>query len=235
MDQDREALKAAAFMTQALALDIDPLTLATEMTLIERDAISAVYTAKFDSSVGTAAFLVYVFTLHAQAEDGHTGQDAFTSALDTLQTAAERDAPGPRVVAHASSGEERFILATTPATARALAGETPVEEPERGEADLSTAYTARARRQAAGELLRLLRAANSEATVWLAAIRAGGRDQPNATDLLTFDDVETELALYLLDERSIQNLLRALNLFLTAARANAPSPTGTDPSINGNP
>ncbi len=217
MDPNRQALKAAAFLAQALAIDLDPAALADELTPLEQDDTSAVYTAQLDSSVGTAAFLVYVYPLTA-AEGGHSGEGAFTAALETLQTAAEREAPGPRIIAHARTPEDGLILATTPAIARALAGEPPVADPAPVPAGISATGTAEARREAAAELLRLLRAANTQATAWLAAIQAEGRDQPGAADLLAFDDVETELALYLLDERSIQNLLRALNLFLTAAR-----------------
>ncbi len=222
MDQDQEALKAAAFLAQALAIDTDPVTLASEMALIERDAISAVYTAQLDSSVGTAAFLVYVY-LTAATEGDQSGEAAFVAALDTLQTAAERDAPGPRVVAHARTPGEGFILATTPATARALVGAAAIEKPDPTPADISITDPVQARREAAGELLRLLRAANTQATLWLAAIQAEGRLQPDAADIISFDDVETELALYLLDERSIQDLLRVLNLFITAAREGSAS------------
>lgn len=220
MDQDQQALKAAAFLAQALDIDLDPAALTAELTRLEQDATSAVYTAQLDSSVGPAAFLVYVYPL-GTAGGNQSGEDAFTSALETLQTAAERDAPGPRIVAHARTAEDGFILATTPAIARALAGEPSVAEPAPLLTDLSAAVEAR--REAAAELLRLLRAADAQASAWLAAIQAEGRDQPDAADLLAFDDVETELALYLLDERSIQNLLRALNLFLTAARDSASS------------
>ncbi len=232
MDQDRQALKAAAFLAQALAVEIDLAALAAELKLIEQDGTSAVYTAQFDSSVGTAAFLLYVYSLNTTPGD-HSSEQAFASALETLQTTAERDAPGPRIVAHARTAEDAFILATTPATARALAGEPPIAEPAPAPAGISATNTAETRREAAAELLRLLRAADAQATTWLAAIQAKGRHEPGATDLLAFDDVETELALYLLDERSIQNLLRALNLFLTAARESASAATAPAPDQNG--
>ena len=230
---DAQPLKAAAFLIQALGLEDDPGGLAPELVRVERDATGGVYAAELASSVGDAAFLVYVYALAARDPAGRTGRERFDADLATLRTAAERNAPGPRLVAHALTDADGFLLATTPATYRALAGDAPLPGLEAP----PTAPHARGdptatRRAAAEELLRLLRAADAEATAWLAAVAAEtsvraddaaiGEDAA-APDLLSFSPEETELALFLLDEGSIRNLLRALNVFLTAAREQAAS------------
>jgi hypothetical protein len=236
---DDRAPRAAAFLAQALELgqDVDPLALAADLTRLKVDPQAAIYAAELDSSVGPTAFLVYVYSFAATGPDGRTGREFFEADLATLETAAEREAPGPRVVAHARSEDEGFILATTPATLRALRGETPPEALESLQADagdlLPTGDVAEARRTGAEELLRLLRAADREAARWLAALQADGRLLPDAADgeirgTIAFNDAETELALFLLDERSIQSLLRALNVLLTAARAGASEAFGPD-------
>lgn len=236
---DDRAARAAAFLAQALELDpgTDPLSLAADLAGLKRDPQAAIYAAELDSSVGPAAFLIYVYTFAATGPDGRTGRAHFEADLATLEMAAEREAPGPRLVAHAQSEDEGFILATTPATLRALRGEAPPEALESLQADagdlLPTGDIAEARRSGAEELLRLLRAADREAARWLAALQADGRLLPDRADddvqeAIPFNEAETELALVLLDERSIQSLLRALNLLLAAARAGARDVFGPD-------
>ena len=234
---DERAVKAAAFLAQALELGpgTEPAALAADLASLKRDPHAAIFAAELDSSVGPAAFLVYVYAFDANGPDGRSGRDLFEADLATLRTAAERDAPGPRLVAHALGESEGYVLATTPATLRALRGEAPdeaIETLEAGPGELLPAgEAAEARRTGAEELLRLLRAANAEAVRWLAALQAEGRLRPEPGDedalaTIPFNEAETELALFLLDERSIQALLRALNLLLTAARAGASQALG---------
>lgn len=224
------SLKAAAFLVQALEVDDEPQAIADEVIEIKRDANAGIYTAQFDSSVGPAAFLIYVYVLQATDDDGRTGRDLFDADRQTLETAAERNSPGPRIMAHALTDVDGFILTTTPATWRALTGQPPLARTngETVDADrLPSAASAEVRRIAAGQLLELLRAADARATTWLSALSDEGRLPPaaDAADVLAgelpFNAEETELALFLLDERSIQNLLRTLNLVLTEARRQA--------------
>jgi hypothetical protein len=236
--EDTRTLRAAAFFAQALELDagVDPVELAGDLSHLKDEPPAAIYAAELDSSIGPAAFLIYVYAFEAIGPDGRPGRALFDADLAILETAAERDAPGPRLVAHALTADEGYILATTPATLRALRGEAPTEAIESlaaGPGDLlPTGELAELRQAAAGELLRLLTLAEVEATSWLSALQAEGRQPGGASDApspsIEFNEAETELALFLLDERSIQSLLRALNLLLTAAREGASQALGRD-------
>jgi hypothetical protein len=213
-------LRLAAFVVQALELEDDPRTLAPEIVVLKRDRNAGISSLELDSSVGPAAFLIYHYLLKRKDAKGKSGKQLFNADLRTLETAAERDTPGPRIVAHASTDDEAYILATTPATYRALAGtEEPLPAPPTG--DLTET-----RRDAAIELLRTLRSAEHEAQTWLAAIQADGQLQtdpgsPPTETPISFLEEETALALFLMDDRSIQNLLRVLNILISAARAQA--------------
>lgn len=231
---DDRATRAAAFLIQALGLGATPADLAPELVHIRDDATIAVYTAELDSSVGPAAFVVYVYSF-----DGSGGREPYDTALRTLQEAAARDAPGPRLLASASSGPNGFLLATTPATFRALGGE--AEATHRAAVDRTAPVghnPTLARREAAAALLGLLRDADASAATWLAAVRAGDADAtsgaapaaPGPDEEIVFDEVETELALFLMDEPGIQRLLRVVNLFLIAARRQAAQRPGLPPA-----
>lgn len=224
MSTEDDKLKAAAFVVQALDLADDPATIAPEIVTIKQDANAGIFTVQLDSSAGATAFLVYVYDLAATDDEGRSGQELFDAGVATLETAAERGAPGPRIVAHASTAANGFILAATPATYRLLTGETDTTPVEASTADLlPTEETDKLRATAAGELLKILRDGESQAAAWLAALRAEGRlhGETLGADTLPFNSEETELALFLLDERSIQHLLQVLNLILTAARQQA--------------
>jgi len=214
-------LAAATFLGEVLDIS-DAQSLATDLSAIKRDTNASIYTIQLDSSVGPAAFLVYAYLLAERGGDGHTGQELFESGLATLQQAAQRSTPGPRAVAHADDETYGFILATTPGTYRALTGETPsTSEIEATPADLIPLEdAARIRSELAQELLASLKQANQVAVDWLKAIQsvddAGGNEE-----FLAFTDDETELALYLLDDSSIGNLLNALNLLVTSAQQGA--------------
>jgi len=84
---------------------------------------------------------------------------------------------------------------------------------------------ARYRSEVARDLLESLRNANQQATDWLAAIQIASQSDVDGKeaidDLLAFTEEETELALYLLDDESIGNLLRALNLLVASAQQQA--------------
>lgn len=224
---------AAAFLAQVVGLDRDREAieeLAADLGAIKRDANAAIYTIQLDSNIGPAAFLVYAYLLDERGGDGQTGRDLYEAGMATLAEAAHRDSPGPRAVAHAETGMAGFILATTPGTYRALQGESfPLNEPvvpespepepgmpSREEIDQQRADTAIA-------LLSLLRDANQTATDWLTALQMAGASEPNGEELIEFNDDETALALFLLDEQSIGDLLKTLNLIVSAAQQQSPT------------
>lgn len=212
------ALAAASFLAQALELGDAPAAIATELTEISDTGNSAVYSVELDSSIGTAAFLIYVYALAAADEDGRDGAALYRQAMTTLEQAAARDTPGPRLVANAETDQVAFILATTPATWRRLQGEEP--DLVATEADLpATDMSIQQRASVAADLLRTLREANEHARDWLAAIRAAGADE--AADDVAFTEEETALALHVLDEANVTPLLTALNLLIASAQEQA--------------
>ena len=219
---DDLTLAAASFLNQVLELDEDPAQLAGDLSAIKRDQNASIFTIQLESSVGLAAFLVYIYVLEQTGGDGRTGKELFDAGLETLQQAASRNTPGPRALAHAESDTHGFILATTPGTHRALTGASAAEQLEPSPADLpATANTDEVRSEAAEELLKLLRSANDQARTWLHAIQAASNREPGdeePADMITFTEHETELALFLLDNASIGDLLRALNVLVATAQ-----------------
>jgi hypothetical protein len=75
----------------------------------------------------------------------------------------------------------------------------------------------RARTRVPDRLIDKLREANRLAGDWLTAIQTVGE----SGDDLSLTDQEAALALFLLDDRSIQDLLRALNVLISTARNQA--------------
>jgi hypothetical protein len=218
---DEMMLATASFLQQVLDLEDDPTGLANDLSIIKRDSNAAIYTIQLESSVGLAAFLVYTYVLGERGGDGHTGQELFDAGLETLQLAATRDTPGPRAVAHAATEVHGFILATTPGTYRALTGQGSPDALEPSPEDLiATEDTDRVRAEAAEELLDLLKKANEQAQTWLRAIQAATLSAPGTEDeaLISFSEAETELALFLLDDESIGDLLQSLNLLVQTAQ-----------------
>jgi len=218
---------AAAFLAQALDLADEPDALAADLVAIAAEPPVAIYAAELDSSVGPAAFLVYAYDLTATDADGRGGQTCFADDLATLERAAALAAPGPRAVAHARGDDLAFILATTPATLRALSGggEPPPDASPPPADLLLAADPATARREAAAELLRALRLANEQAARWRAALPAPALPdaaQAPAARSLPVSSEETELALFLLDEASIRDLLLTINTIIDAARPGSP-------------
>ncbi|MGH2548747.1 MAG: hypothetical protein ACRDHN_05125 [Thermomicrobiales bacterium] len=213
-----DRLRAAAFFHEALGSDVDPVELEPELVVLKIDAVARIYSVEVDSSVGSAAFLIYQYQLDATTSTGKTGHDTFRTDLETLELAAERETPGPRILAHANADAEGYILATTPATYRALMGETAIQGITASEQDLLPAGNpVDTRNQSADELLRLLRLSNEQAKRWFAAVRSEGK-MGNAADDLEFSQEESALALFLIDESSIQDLLRLLSVMVSAAQ-----------------
>jgi hypothetical protein len=221
---DHHAQKAAAFIVQVLDLPSIPDDLASEIVSLKRESNSGVSSIELDSTVGPAAFLIYDYQLPVVDAGGTYGKAKFEADLKTLERAAELDTPGPRILAHATTDGEAFILATTPAVHRALTGFVDASDLEATEGDLLPgAETYQIRQDAASELMDILRNADQVADRWLRSIQSEGRLTPESAgeDFLDFGEAEAALALYLLDDRSIRHLLRALNLFVASARAQA--------------
>lgn len=218
---DPIALRLAAFVNEALELDEDPSALAEEILPFKRDRNAGISTIELESSIGVAAFLIYHYALRTQDEQGRPGSELFESDLRTLERAAKLDTPGPRILAHAVTDDEAFILATTPATHRALTGVDPGALPPVADTDHD-----RIRRDAATNLLQLLADANAQARAWLAAIQQTG--VTTDADQIDFHPEETGLALFLLDENNIRQLLQVMNLMVTSARQDGPGSNGVD-------
>jgi len=201
------ALKIADFMIQALDLPVDRTELATEIVPLKREAATGISAVELQSSVGPTPFLVYHY-------DTTQGSDRLQLDLATLEKAAQLDSPGPRIVAHAEAGANAFILATTPSIQRALTGAAAVQPPR------SAYQIERARSRVPDRLTDKLREANKLAGDWLAAIDAAQIQGGGTVDLT---EEEAALALFLLDEGSIRELLRALSVLLGTARQSAES------------
>ena len=213
-----DRLRAAAFLQEALGADMDPATIAPELDVVSADVYAITYTVELQSSIGDAAFLIYQFALDATGPDNRRGSDVFREGLETLELATERNTPGPRIVAHAMTDDEGYMLATTPATYRLLTGATDLEEVTATASDLLPgADTARIRGDSADELLRLLKLANDQATAWFSAVRAEGRITTAGADI-PLNQAEQALALFLLDESSVQDLLRLLAVMVETAK-----------------
>jgi hypothetical protein len=197
--------KIAAFVIQALDLEIEPQDLTPEIVALKRDAATGISAVELQSSVGPTPFLVY----HYLVKNGD--QSRFDADIATLEKAAALDTPGPRIVAHATNGDEAFILATTPLVQRSLTGQVETT-PKRPLMPVE-----RARTRVPDRLIDKLREANRLAGDWLTAIQAAGESGHD----LSLTDQEAALALFLLDDRSIQDLLHALNVLISTARSQA--------------
>lgn len=225
-DHDPLRQGAAVFLGQVLGLSEPAANLVNDLSPIKRDVNAAVYTIQLESSVGPAAFLVYAYVLDDRGGEGHTGKELFDAGLATLQKAAERSSPGPRAVAHAETDMYAFILATTPGTYRALTGTPEPTTPVDAAFPPPTEDALRVRGDTAQDLLDTLRAANAQATNWLAALQIStGPDD----ETIVFSEEETELALFLLENESIGNLLQALNLLVSTAQKQAAAALSDSP------
>jgi hypothetical protein len=207
-----DASLAASFLIEVLDLGNDVELVAQELTLVDRDQVVTVFAAEFESSVGPAAFLVYVYRLAQTGDDGRKGSDRFREDQETLAAAARLDTPGPRAIGQVESDGHGLILATSPAVFRALRG-IPDLPPGQPKPAMTPAAALKAREEQSQRLLRLLRSANRAAETWLEAVDAA-EDQSRIPE-------ETELSLYLNDEQSIRSLLLAVNRLL--------DPTGKPP------
>jgi len=209
---DPWSLKAAAFVIQVLELEADPAELAGAMSPLKREPAGGISAVELSSSGGATPFLVYHYALVPGRPS------VFDADVTTMEQAERLGTPGPRIIASASGETEAYILATTPDVQRMLAGETPRSAPP--PPDARTAE--RQRHRTPGKMIDAIRTANGLAAEWLAALKVAAELGSDAD--LTFTDEESALALYLLDDASAGDLLRALNLALSAARGQVASP-----------
>jgi hypothetical protein len=211
-------LKCAAFIIEALGLEDAPEALAPDLAPMRNEPHLRVYTVELESSDGPAAFLVYQYLLGVRMKGGGTCADIFKQDLEVLERAAELNTPGPRILAHATAEGEAYVLATTPDMYRRLTGAPDASLFEASLADLPPgAETARIRQEAPGELIDLIRRANDVAGSWLAAFDAEGR----VNERLAFTEAEQALALFLLDNQSMNRLLGLLNLMVDLSEQEA--------------
>jgi hypothetical protein len=217
--QPTHRLAASEFLAKALNLSDPPRSISSDLVALREEDPDSVFSIEMDSSVGGTAFLAYVYALAEPDADGALGSARYQAGVQTLQLAADRDTPGPRLVAHAVSTEYGFILATTPSTWRALndesaSGGNPADTLAPSDASHDDGRTGGAER-----LLKSLHDANDHAGSWLAAIRAAA-DSDSAEDL-TFTEEETALALHVLDGANVQHILTALNVLVASAQQQA--------------
>jgi hypothetical protein len=233
---DPQTLRLADFVRQALDLNETPASLAEEIVPYKRDSNAGISTIELDSTVGVAPFLIYHYLIEETNDDGKTGGDLFQADLKTLERAAMIDSPGPRIMAHAVAGDEAYILATTPATHRVLTGnESAAGAVRQGGLHADPEKAVGIRSEAAGKLVEALADANQLAAQWLAAIRSSdvalGVDA-DVGEYIEFNEAETALALYVLDDRSIKDLLAVLNLMIESAKrlseSSGPGPNGNE-------
>jgi hypothetical protein len=210
---DPFALKIAAFVASALEITTDPSVMADEVVALKRDANAGISTIELQSSAGPAPFLVYHYVLDATGEEGKTGQELFDQDLATLTRATEQNTPGPRILAHATADGEAYVLATTPEVFQALTGVEQAAEPETPPIKPGKASTA-IRKRSADNLLKFLRQADAEASNWLRAMKAEGGE-------VTLSAEESALALFLVDKKSIKNMLLAINVLIENAHGQA--------------
>ena len=224
-------LLAARFIIQTLSLDLVPDVLVPTLNRIERDDQTAVYAVQLESSVGPAAFLIYGYETSLTGKRGAASQKRFATDVRTLEVAQSRNVPGPRLIASGELAGNSFVLATDPQTFAALAGiDATVNAASDAERERDPAGI---RRDAAGKLVTLLRDADRQAGRWLRAIdrqETSAQSAAGPSVAPAFDDVETELALYLLGPDGIRNILTLASRILESAQAaNEASVGASDP------
>jgi hypothetical protein len=218
VNQSNRNLRLATFVAEALELDESPESLASEIEVFKDQANAGISTVELESSAGIMAFLLYHYDIDVMGEDGKSGGELFDHDLKTIERATKLDTPGPRILAHAVQDGEAYILATSPATHRLLTGsESPTELPIPKTAEEAE----RLRKDAAAGLVDTLKTANHYAASWLAAVRGpeteDSRDKPQ--DRIDFTDEESELALYLLDQANVRELLHVMNLMIESTKS----------------
>jgi len=189
---DHRRLAAAAFAAEALGIDVAAPDLADDLLPVADAPLSASWALEVISGETALPFVITAYTATAMDDGGVRGNEQFRNDLAILREAASLGTPGPRLVAQAESGDHLLTLTTTPAVAEMLAGG-PTHLP---------IPTQEARDAAARRLADALRAANADADLLL---RGLAKDPTLSPD-------ERALQLHVLNEASIRNLLRLLQV-----------------------
>lgn len=220
---DPFALKAAAFLIHVLDVDLDPKVLAADVVALKRDRNAGISAIELDSSTGRAAFLVYHYLLEERDQAGVTGQHLLEADRATLERATAQKMPGPRILASATADLEGYILATTPDVFRSLTGDGAEPDPDAFTGDRDAAL--HVRNESADSLLRGLRDVDTLAARWLSAFHAF--DDAAGRPAFASDE-ENALALFLLDNASIRNLLELLHVVMDRASTDAARAMGAE-------
>ena len=217
---ERDLTQAIAeFVVEALDLEDSPDSLHDEIEPFQRESTAGISTIELQSSSGVLAFLVYHYLIDETDDEGQSGADRFEKDLKVIERATKLDTPGPRILAHALRDGRAFILATSPATHRLLTG-----APEPADDVLAIPRTPaeaeNLRRNAAAGLSDTLRQANRFASTWLAAVRTDQSvgDETDTAARIDFNEEETELAMFLLDQSNVRELLHVMNLMIEGTK-----------------
>lgn len=222
--------RLAAFAIQALDLEESPESIAESIEPFKRETVAGISTLELDSSIGSVAFLIYHYTLGAIDDNGKTGATIFEDEVQVLERAAKLDTPGPRIMAHAVTDDEAYILATSPAVHRALTTPAHGDSADQVDGAASAQDIDSARRDSAAALADTLVEANRLAKQWLTAIRAAGEqdDEVEHNEIVSFNEEETALALMLFDDANSKELLQAMNLAIETAKQSIEKPDSED-------
>lgn len=216
MDSQAGARAAATVLAHVLGIDDDPSDLVSAFTPLSSEPPVAVWAVELDAEGEDVAFLLYAYNLTAADSNGIVGRDVLERDLAVIAEAADRGAPGPRLVAQGEVGNWSVVVATSPTTLERL-GAFPTAQPDRPASTAAPPASPRERARAANALLVSLRAAEQRSLAFLAAVGDGG-DPPTPE--------ERALALFIADGRALASLPRALRVAVErAADQAAGSPT----------
>lgn len=209
MDLQAGAHAAATVLAHVLGLDAEPSDLAGSFALLSGNPPVAVWTIELAADREDVAFLLYAYDLSAADRDGIAGRERLDRDLAVITEAAERGAPGPRLVAQAEVGEWAIVVATSPATLERF-GSPPESRLRAQEQAVHKPASPNERARAANALLLALRTAEQRSSAYLNAVGSGNAEPTPE---------ERALALFIADARSLASLPRALRVAVERAAA----------------
>lgn len=216
MDVQAGARAAATALAHVLGIDHDPADLADTFALLSDEPPVAAWAVELAAEGGDVAFLLYAYDLTPGGVGGAAGRQRLETDLAVIAEAAQRGAPGPRLVAQADVGDWSIVIATSPATLDRLAAN-PAAQPAVAVQHAAKPASPKERARAANALLVALRNAEQRSTAYLRAVGDGAADPTPE---------ERALALFIADARSLASLPRALSVAVERAAAQSDtSPT----------